>query len=431
MIYDIIIIGGGISGLYSAYKLLKKNNKLRVLVLEKWGNLGGRIQSFKGNINNTEYQFEEGAGRFNENHKLLIQLIKDLGLEKDIIKIDSSIKFVPSGNSYKRPEIKKFIDELQFTYINKVINFYKKFDIKNLDKVKTYTFSEYASTILDKDELKFIIDSFGYYKELVSMNAFDAIKLIDEEMNPELEFYTLISGMSSIIMNLKKKIIKFGGKIRINQNVNNINYDIKTNLFNISIISSDVITKNKIYKSKNCILAIPKPDLLQFNILNNDSNIKKMLHSVDIASLCRVYTIFDKKDIWFKNIETITTNNKIRLIIPIDKDKGLIMISYSDSKFADYWNNLDEKELMIQLKKNIKKTFHIEISNPIFTKKCYWDMGFAYWKKNKNSSIISKKILQPYNEIPLFICGENYSSNQGWIEGGLETSNLVIDKIMK
>jgi len=372
MIYDIIIIGGGISGLYSAYKLLKNNNKLSILVLEKWDNLGGRIQSFKGTINNTEYQYEEGAGRFNENHKLLIELIKDLGLEKDIIEIDSNVKFMPSGNSYKRPEIKKFIDESQFKYINKVINYYKKFDIKNPDKIKTYTFYEYASTILNKDELKFTIDSFGYYKELISMNAFNAIKLIDEEMNPELKFYTLESGLSSIIWKLEEKIIKYGGKIRINQDANNINYDIKTCLFNVSVLSSGVINKNKVYKSKNCILAITKPDLLQFSILNNDLNIKNMLYAVDIASLCRIYAIFDKKDIWFENIETISTNNKIRLVIPIDKDKGVIMISYSDSKFADYWNNLDEKELIIQLKKNIKKTFHIEISNPVFMKKCYW-----------------------------------------------------------
>jgi protoporphyrinogen oxidase len=261
------------------------------------------------------------------------------------------------------------------------------------------------------------------------MNAFNAIKLIDEEMNPELKFYTLESGLSSIIWKLEEKIIKYGSKIRINQDVNNINYDIKTSLFNISVLSSRVINKNKVYKSKNCILAITKPDLLQFSILNNDLNIKNMLYAVDIASLCRIYAIFDKKDIWFENIETISTNNKIRLVIPIDKNKGVIMISYSDSKFADYWNNLDEKELIIQLKKNIKKTFHIEISNPVFMKKCYWDIGFAYWKKNKNSDIISEKLLQPYDEIPLFICGENYSTKQGWIEGALETSNTVSNLI--
>jgi len=29
----------------------------------------------------------------------------------------------------------------------------------------------------------------------------------------------------------------------------------------------------------------------------------------------------------------------------------------------------------------------------------------------------------------LYICGESYSSNQGWIEGALETSNAIIKLI--
>ena len=35
MIYDYIIIGAGISGLYTAYQLLKKNKDLNILILEK------------------------------------------------------------------------------------------------------------------------------------------------------------------------------------------------------------------------------------------------------------------------------------------------------------------------------------------------------------------------------------------------------------
>ena len=29
----------------------------------------------------------------------------------------------------------------------------------------------------------------------------------------------------------------------------------------------------------------------------------------------------------------------------------------------------------------------------------------------------------------LYICGENYSSHQAWVEGALETSDMVLDKI--
>ena len=45
--YDIIISGGGISGLYCAYKLLLNNPYYKILLIEKNNYLGGRIKTFK------------------------------------------------------------------------------------------------------------------------------------------------------------------------------------------------------------------------------------------------------------------------------------------------------------------------------------------------------------------------------------------------
>ena len=41
--YDVIIIGGGISGLFLAYKLLDTN--LKVIILESSKGVGGRIKT--------------------------------------------------------------------------------------------------------------------------------------------------------------------------------------------------------------------------------------------------------------------------------------------------------------------------------------------------------------------------------------------------
>ena len=420
MIYDIIIIGCGISGLNSAYQLLSKNPQLKILLLEKNNYLGGRIKTFTKKINNHNYIWEEGAGRLNDNHKLFLNLIKEFGLSNNLSKISSDITFYPSkGTVYTHSE--EFSNKFPFDYIQKVINYAKKDKKKNIQK---YTFKNYCRNVLSEKEIKFILDSFGYYAQLVKMNAYNAIKLFNEGMNPNLQFYHLGPGMDIIIKKLQENIIKNNGKILLNSNVLNINYNESIKIFNVFL-------EEKVYESKFCIFAIPKPELLKFNILKN---IHHELNSINYKSLCRIYSVFKKEDIWFKNISKCTTNNNSRYIIPIDKENGLIMISYSDSKFADYWNKLyldDKKQFINKLKENIYKTYGKKIENPIYTKPSYWKCAIGFWKKNKDSNIISNKIIHPFNNINLFICGENYSETQGWIEGALETSYKVVNKINK
>ena len=60
--YDIVIIGGGISGMFLAYKLLATD--LKVILFEGDKNFGGRIETYskEGSV------FEAGAARLHSSH---------------------------------------------------------------------------------------------------------------------------------------------------------------------------------------------------------------------------------------------------------------------------------------------------------------------------------------------------------------------------
>jgi cation diffusion facilitator CzcD-associated flavoprotein CzcO len=45
-VYDVIIIGGGISGLYSAFQIKKMAPKTSILILEKNDEIGGRMDIY-------------------------------------------------------------------------------------------------------------------------------------------------------------------------------------------------------------------------------------------------------------------------------------------------------------------------------------------------------------------------------------------------
>ena len=66
MIYDLIIVGTGITGLYCGLKNKHKN----ILLLERNKNSGGNIQT------QYEPQYECGAARFSNKHVILQSLLK-------------------------------------------------------------------------------------------------------------------------------------------------------------------------------------------------------------------------------------------------------------------------------------------------------------------------------------------------------------------
>ena len=72
--YDLIIIGGGISGLSIAYRFIDSYKK--ILLIESSDRLGGRIKTIK---DSNGLIYEAGAGRISENHNKTLNLIEELG----------------------------------------------------------------------------------------------------------------------------------------------------------------------------------------------------------------------------------------------------------------------------------------------------------------------------------------------------------------
>lgn len=84
--YDVIVIGAGISGLGAAHELKKRD--LSFLLLEKEERVGGKIQT----VDDDEAISEFGPDTFLHKSPQLMQLIADLSLEKDLVKSSDSAK---------------------------------------------------------------------------------------------------------------------------------------------------------------------------------------------------------------------------------------------------------------------------------------------------------------------------------------------------
>ena len=140
---DIIVVGGGISGLYSAYTIKKRFPQLSILLLErnpsKW--IGGRIG------NDTFYGAEivtgAGIGR-KKKDVLLTRLLDELQIQYSEFQVD---------NSYAK--------NVQSLDINSIMRHLRREFRKNGD-ANTKTFKSFATEILGAGNYKKFVIAAGY-----------------------------------------------------------------------------------------------------------------------------------------------------------------------------------------------------------------------------------------------------------------------------
>ena len=394
--YDYIIVGAGLSGLYSAYKLLKENPDLKILILERNRDVGGRVDTQDG--------LEAGAGRFHENQPHIMGLIRELGLAQHMVPIETYKHFIANKTLHTMEPVDKIIDY--------VIKTSKKTD-KN--RLKNMVFLDYVKQVLSIDDASFLLDFYGYSSELTNMNAYDTINLMKNHLNHDNQFYTLQGGLSQIVRELTRRI---DAKIMVHRRVVDIHYNEVTAQFEITC---DEIKKK--YKARKCICAVTKETLLKIPIFKP---IYKVLQLIETLPLCRIYARFPTQTPWFKGMPSVTINNNLRIMIPIDEPSGLIMMSYTDNKYARFWKRLLDKDGIDALNREhqrlIKKTTGLDVPAPQDTKVYYWEHGVVYFKPGFDSETMLKQIRHPIPNIPLYVCGENYSEFNGqWMEGALDT----------
>ena len=426
MYCDIIIIGGGISGIYTMYNLKKKYPNLKVCLLESNSRFGGRIYTYREVIDGKEYYMDLGAGRLGFHHELILKLISELNINNNIIPIPNTKTYIETNNTNSRDRT-----NLRNKLMNKLYSLLNSNKIKNLPKKITQKLylNQLLCKFLPKSEIKLIENTFEYISDLYYFNSFDVINYFKNDYNDKSKFFTLKNGLDTLIYGMIAKIKSKNYTLHTNSHVNEIQYNNEENLYNVIYKNNHNI---KTIKCKHVVSALPRKDLIKFNILKPFKNIIDTVNDINLTRIFEVYET-SKNDVWFKNIKKTVTNNKVKFVIPINSQSGLIMSAYNDTQNSKYWLNIHKKGdsfLKQILNKNLNLIFsayNIKVPNSKWIKLHYWDMGVAAWKKNVDSDLISKQVI---NLLPNFyICGENYSQYQAWCEGALITSQEVLKKL--
>jgi hypothetical protein len=399
---DIIIIGSGMSGLYSAYQIKKTSPDTSFLILEKYKKnwIGGRTSNEV--FYRTEIVTGAGIGRKNKD-KLLYKLIHEFKL--------NTPEYI--SNPFKSKLI-------QSVDINNIMNRLKK-EYKHF-KDKELTFKQFATRILGEKLYKNFIISSGY-TDYENEDVFETLYYYGMEDNA--------CCWKSFHVPWKKLVLElyqFIGKnhFRFSNKVTNIT---KTQEEPCRFL---IDIENGIHYSCNRVI-----------IASTIDTIRKLIHKpiyndIEGQPFLRLYAKFTKKSIpimkeYVKGFTFLP--GPLQRIIPMDANNGIYMIAYNDNNNTitlknNLQNTQQNRELYeLLLEKSLGMPDNsVQI---IAIKDYYWPIGTHYYKP------LNKKIYKSrenfiyeaqHPENGMLVVGEAVSRNQGWTEGALESVKLVVTK---
>lgn len=405
--YDIIIIGSGMSGLYSAYNIKKTSPDTSFLILEKYKKqwLGGRTsnETFYG----TEIVTGAGIGREDTN-PLLIQLMKENGIKYSTFDsiMDYSKLFTPL-------DIVKAVNKL-------------KLDLKRYPQLKNKTFKEAFIQMFGEKMYKQFIISAGYtdYENADLLETLYNYGM-DDNKGGWTGLHIPWKQMVEILYNkIGRQHFKFSSDVVYVKKIKD-----EPCLFEIKLENGTVYHSNKVIVATT-ISGIKK-------IVPGADNKDSIYQEIHGQPFLRLYGKFNKKsaDIMKKYVPNYTiVPGPLQKIIPMDANKGVYMIAYSDNENAillkKYLENTAEnRDLFCEL---IEKSLGIPYGSLqlVAIKDYYWPIGTHYYEplkgQFKTRSEFVNKVQHP--EKGLLVVGEAVSRYQGWTEGALESVQSVLTK---
>lgn len=396
-----IILGAGIAGLSVADGLLQAGYPGdSILILEKYGYLGGRIVTGKRPDGTT---YEIGAGRFHASHTRLIQLIHRFGLKHKIRALDGTTYWNSKTTTPNR------FHDIWLAYLPL---------FRSLPKhiLANSTLKEIAIQIFGAQHVEGIFAMHPYRSELEILRADLAL---ESSIFLSSGYFYLEGGLHAIIERFAAHLRSKGVRIQMNTTVTNIRcsgsrYDI------------DVLSKTKA-KTKAKTVADRVIAALHVEALRSLPVFKgcDMMRHVQMAPLTRIYAQFPTP--WTQ--PRFVSDSLLRYTIPIQPQKGLVMISYTDARDTLPWKGLRGPPLEAKIMTEIRRALpDISVGKPTWVQSYEWKDGCSYWLPGDyDPREVSQAVIHPLPSYPeLYVCGESFSMKQAWVEGALEHAAMLL-----
>lgn len=364
---SIVIIGGGMAGLYCAYLLKKRRPEVKVTILEKEGKCGGRVVMEE--IDGVKVPTGAHFSRVDKD-KTLQKLLRDLGIKKKSYEMEMNYTF-------PEPPLKEMIKELKA----------KSKDYKR----EKMTFEDFGKKVLG-ERYKIFVEGMGYtdFESAGFMDTLENYGLDDNVSGYEAENVDWSKVIENLVQEIGEKNIELDVEVR----------EIKKN--------RDKFLINGKYEADGIVFAVTVDVLRKF--------LKDPIYEgIESQSFIKAFAKVENLDV---NTYTVV-DSSLRKIVPI---KGEVFtVAYSDNRDAEVLKSKPTSHFQNLLNDKFKGA---KISK---MEKFYWKEGTHYYKplddKYKSRGEFIRQAQNP--ERSIWVVGEMVAQKQGWVEGALQSVEKI------
>ena len=401
------------------------------------GRFGGRIYTANVKDGDSITTFESGAGRIGLDHKYTMILLKRYDLDKKLFPITNKVN-IRQGVSGSTISPTKVLEQLANKRINK-------------SELETSTIAELAEKYIP-EQAPIIKYNFEYDSEIRVARASTAIKTILDIFRDTHGFAVLGGGLVQLVDNLCQELKRLEVGLNVNHKITNITPISKKGQYrltmNVNTDSNNKSRTRRIQRTVDKVIITTNIHTIRQLMDPLLSHPKfKMLYGENVLTaqpLLRVYARFpgNSESCWFAGLPKTATRMGIRYFIPVDGEKCVAMISYTDSLVAKAWkevtDNFGEKEATKMIIEQLQEIFpDKKIPKPKWVRYEYWTNGAHYWMPGRTPIIgdIEYQRMKPMErsnrgDSGIYVGGEATSPEyQAWIEGGVERSVKIVETI--
>ena len=400
----VVIVGGGISGLYAAYRLLVGRGDLhvRVVLLESEGRLGGRVRTEMAEDGCC--LMEAGAARFLRSHRRLRRLLRDLNLDDDAMRMPAS------SGTYRKNGIDTGFDPNPL--LRRVVESEEIDD--HPSTLENMLRHRYSDEVVDD-----VVAAFSY-SDISVADAREMMALLRTDFRGRAIFYELRGGMERIVHALADRVRDAGCEVRTGTRA----VALRDGVLHTDPPSVPPLRPCRVF------FCTGKRDLLR---IRGAVDRVRLNAAVGVLPIVKIFARFplsahDRKKAWFYGLGRTTVECPLRCIIPVDADTGIIVLCYADGKVAEAWARRfrAHQRLIRRVMRLVRLTFpERDVPDPLWVRGFFWSDGAHYWMPGHWGYNDSTR---PSVEL----CGETMSvQHHGWIEGALESVDRAFDRLRR